>query len=224
MDRVRRTALDLGPPGVWAAPPGVARLLWSCDEWCWSLADGVDGIKLDDGSFDAGGWGLDMGRDESVVGKTQRVRQSATIDTNRQCQLTHGWDAGRSVRVGCRERWWSNRCRWSQERPYTVVATRIHGLVGMLLLLLWLLRLLAGRPAQGGLTPLVSRQSWRWCRCCSATRTRRARRPSSTSKRNHRGWDQTRERNKKKEKKQIENVNAMPIISHSSISQKMFFF
>ena len=49
----------------------VARLLWSCDVWCWSLADSVDGIKLDDGSFDD-----DIGRDDSVVGKTPRDKET----------------------------------------------------------------------------------------------------------------------------------------------------
>jgi hypothetical protein len=118
-------------------------------------------------------------------------------------QFTHGRDAGRSVRVG---RWRGNRSRRSQrERPDAVaVATRVHAVIGMLLLL----TLLAGGPTESRLAPLVSRQGWSWCRRGGATCTRRIRRSRSlhnhTNKHTRRAKfkPETREKEKKRKKKQ----------------------
>lgn len=117
-------------------------------------------------------------------------------------QFTHGRDAGRSVRVG---RWRGNRSRRSQrERPDAVaVATRVHAVIGMLLLL----TLLAGGPAESRLAPLVSRQGWSWCRRGGATCTRRIRRSRSlhnhTNKHTRRAKFKPETREKEKKKKKI---------------------
>lgn len=56
----------------------------SCDDgcWCWSAAEGVDGIKLETGSLDAGGCnGLEAGSE---------VSKGGTLDGGCECGVASG--------------------------------------------------------------------------------------------------------------------------------------